>query len=414
MRRFTGTDFISAYCNYADNGFIPPQFNVWSALSIVAGALERRVWLPWDAEFSFFPNIYVLLVSLPGDGKSVALNRAVGMLQEVSRKTGTLNLLPTQVTEAKFIELMGHGRSFTERTSTREVIHRQNAGYYSASEASNSLKNVYGDFISCLTDFYDCPPTWSRATKKDGKTLQLTNVCMNLLAGSTFDYLGKLVSDENIQGGFASRLIYVVSRNKEVKPQEFQLGGIHEKETAERKLYKEALIEDLTHISTMTGPMHANDDFGAAWEKWYYKFEQERRALDSEKLQSLMARVNTNLLKVSMLISAAESDSRELTLAHWERATELVLPVYEQVPMIFRQARANSSDKSPANAASAIMDLAERCPGIKREMLRSSLIARGSNSHVIEQTINALINMGSLHLGQDQSLNVFGKSNNHF
>src|SRR6185437_11776638 len=70
-------NWIEAYCDYAADGFVPPQFNEWAALSAVAAALERKVWLPWGDTFNFYPNLYVLCVSMPGIGKSTALNKAV-------------------------------------------------------------------------------------------------------------------------------------------------------------------------------------------------------------------------------------------------------------------------------------------------------------------------------------------------
>lgn len=411
MRRFD--NFLDAYLQYADDGFVPPQFNLWSALSIVAGALERRVWLPWNDTFAYYPNIYVLLVSMPGDGKSVALNKAVDLLQEANKKTSNLNIMPNQVTEAKFIELMGNGRSFTERRGEKEIIHRQNAGYYWASEASNSLKNVFGDFIACLTDYYDCPPNWERATKKDGKPIRLTNVCMNLLAGSTFDYLGKLVSDENIMGGFASRLIYVVSKNKQVNVQPFQLGGFDAKVEAERRIYREALIEDLSAIARMVGPMSAEPAFGRAWEAWYPEFETARRKLESEKTQSILARTNTNILKVAMLLSAAESDDRILKLRHWERAMELVQKLQTEAPGVFRQARAQSSQKSAGNLASIILHAIESSPGVDFETLKGRIVAKGHQMRNIDETISALTACGAICRDGSGKPKILGDPNNY-
>jgi len=412
-------NWLTAFCEYADDGFLPPQFNLWAGLSVIAGALERRVWLPWSDTYSFFPNIYVLLVSMPGDGKSVALGKATGLLQEVNRRTSTLNMIPSQVTEAKFIELMGHGRTFTERRGDREIIHRQNAGYYWASEASNSLKNIFGDFIACLTDFYDCPPTWERATKKDGKKIQLTNVCMNLIAGSTFDYLGKLVNDENIMGGFASRLIYVVSKNKEVKAQAFQLGQTPEMQ-AERKVYREALIADLTEISKLVGVMTAAPEFARAWETWYPIFETKRRAMESEKTQSILARANTNILKVAMLLSAAESDSRVLTLEHWHRAHDMVMAIQEETPSLFQQVRANGTSKSPTQVTSALLLIMKKYPGISIESAKAKAVLDGHNPLIVDKTAQALITdkvvgMGNVVAGQGGGIEtkVFKKADDY-
>lgn len=407
MRKFS--NWLTAYEAYSDDGFCPPQFNTWSALSIIAGALERKVWLPWSDTFSYYPNIYVLLVSMPGDGKSVALNKAVDLLAEVTRKTGHINVLPNQVTEAKFIELMSAGRSFTEKFDGKEFIHRQNAAYYFASEASNSLKNVFGDFIACLTDFYDCPREWGRATKKDGKKIVLTNVCMNLLAGSTFDYLGKLVNDENIMGGFASRLIYVVSRNKEVVAQQFQLGGLTNSEKAERAVYREALVTDLTAISKLVGRVTATPEFGAAWEEWYPAHERKRRELLSEKSQSILARANTNIFKVAMLLCVAESDDMVLHIHHWDKAKELVMAIQNNTPSIFRQAKATSSTKSNLNITSAIIHSVETCPRISVERLKAKLKHNGYSAVVVDTTVAAMFtsNILATRPSNDGGLEVY-------
>lgn len=395
-------NFLEAFQEYSNNGFTPPQFNTWGCLSIIAGALERRVWLPWSDSYSFYPNIYVLLVSMPGDGKSVALNNAVGLLQEVNRRTSSLNIMPNQVTEAKFIELMSHGRTFTDRHTGKEMLILQNAGYYFASEASNSLKNVFGDFLSCLTDFYDCPNTWERATKKDGKKIALKNVCMNLIAGSTFDYLGKLVNDENIMGGFASRLIYVVSKNKEVVDQEFQMGGQTVAEIEERRVYREALLSDLTAISKLVGPMRAEPAFGAAWREWYMPYEKKRRQLQSEKAQSLLARTNTNVLKVAMLLSVAESDECILKLHHWEKALEWVTAIQEEAPAIFRQARATSTTSGgPTQIPNAILHLIEKCGGTRTvTQLKDQLkMSHPGSLREIETSLQGLIGSGVISDG---------------
>lgn len=410
-RRFP--DLIKAYCDYADNGFLPPQFNLWSALSIVAGSLERRVWLPWSDTYSFYPNIYVMLVSMPGDGKSVALNTAVSLLQEVKNRGARLNIMPSQVTEAKFIELMGHGGTFEETVGAKVLMHRQCAGYYYASEASNSLRNVFGEFIACLTDFYDCPSTWERATKKDGKTISLHNVCVNLLAGSTFDYLGKLVSDENIQGGFASRLIYVVSRNKEVGVQSFQQGGVDAVLTEERRVYREALIEDLTQITQMAGSMQASPEFGRAWEAWYHPYEKTRRELESEKAQALLARTNGNILKVAIILSAAESNDRILKAHHWERAHELVAANALETPRTLRVARATSSDRNNLNITSAVLDLVEKIPNILHDKVRSRLKVRGYNSNAVDAAVSALINEGAIGNAPAGGLELLRDPNNY-
>src|SRR5690606_11504383 len=119
-------NFLDAYLEYANDDFVPEKFNLWSGLSAIAGALERKVWLPWGDTFSYYPNIFVLLVALPGVGKSTALNKAIGLLQEMNLKDNRLKLIPSQVTEAKFIEMMGFSNPFHIGTQ----IYNQSSGFY--------------------------------------------------------------------------------------------------------------------------------------------------------------------------------------------------------------------------------------------------------------------------------------------
>lgn len=377
-------NWLEAYRTYAKDGFTPEQFNQWSGLSVIAGALERKVWIPWSDTFSYYPNIFVLMVSLPGAGKSTAYNKAMGLLQAMNEREGKLNLIPSQVTEAKFVELMGNATPFDIGTRT----HFQSSGFYGASEASNSLKNIYGDFIACLTDFYDCPPFWEKATKKDDR-LTLRNVCLNLLAGSTFDYLGKLVTDENIMGGFASRLIYVVHREKLVRNQKFQLGGTNAGEDTARLEYRKALIEDLAQIHKMVGPFSADKEFGQAWEQWYPVFEEKRQSNPSEKMQSLLVRTNTNVLKLSMLFSAARSNDRILTIEDWDNALTAIEPIEAEIPHIFREAKATDT-KSQDGLNQAIFKEFMIRPEQSLPDLKTKLLYAGFDPRMIDNTVKQM------------------------
>lgn len=402
--------FFKAYNDYFNDTFVPQQFQQWSCLSIVGAALERKVWLPWSDSWSCYPNNYVLLIAGPGEGKTQALSNAADLLDEANRKLGgTINMLPNQATEAAFIKLLGNGRTFT--IGTRIVL--QNAAFYRAAEASASLRNIYGEFLACLTDLYDCPNKWARATVKDGPNpVELKNVCVNLLAASTFDYLGELVNDKNIQGGFASRLIYVLSRKTEVTAQRFQNGGTNDSMKQERADYRRALVEDLCKIHQMLGSMTADEEFKGAWETWWVESETKRKAYP-EKLQSLMVRQNLHMLKTSMLFSACESDDRILRKQHWDQALALVEPAMQNIPSIFRESRAAAIDGGRIkNIPHAIFNALEKNDHTK-ESLRVQLMRAGASLRDIDNMIAGLISTRQIHV-VDGKLKVLGDSNNHF
>jgi len=169
-------DFLSAFEMFAADNFTPEIFNTWVGLSVIAGALERKVWLEWPPTLKYYPNIYVMLVAPPGQGKPTALNKGVSLLQELE-KDKKVTFLPSQVTEARLVELMGRKGHFLYQGVQQEHC----SGYYFASEASDSLKEIYGDITSSMTNFYDCPDYWKKSTKKDGDLI-VRNGCFNLLA----------------------------------------------------------------------------------------------------------------------------------------------------------------------------------------------------------------------------------------
>lgn len=384
-------DFLDAYLTYADNKFAPTQFHLWSAISIIAGALERKVWLPWDDTFSYYPNLFIFLVAHPGIGKSSALNKATGMLQDMNRiSAGGISFVPSQVTEAKFIDLMSRAASF--EIGTKVTYH--SSGYYFASEASNSLKNLYGDFIACMTDFYDCPPFWEKATMKDGaKTL--TNVCFNLLAGTTFDYLGKIITDDNIMGGFASRVTYVMYREKLVRDARFQ--GGEEVEDPERLKFRSDLIEDLGSIHRMAGPYRGTPEFAKKFEEWYPRYERERQEMQSEKMQSLMVRKQTTLFKLCMICAASESNERILKPHHWDRAMSLLNEVEKDLPGMLRESKAGQ--KTQSGLIQAILSyFGNQGATVKQSALKGHLHRGGFKPTDVEQNVAYLIQHGSVRL----------------
>lgn len=64
-------DWIGAYCAHTEGLPSPEIFRLWSAISCVAGALERRVWLR-ARQKDTYPNLFVLLVGPPGSGKCLS------------------------------------------------------------------------------------------------------------------------------------------------------------------------------------------------------------------------------------------------------------------------------------------------------------------------------------------------------
>lgn len=381
MQQRNYKNYIDAYVELNADQFVPKKFVKWAAISTVAGALERKVWLPWSQNFSYYPNMYILLVSHPGIGKSTAINPAISMLRELMNLGGALNFIPNQVTEAKLIELMAIPSAFDYKNK----IIQHCSGYYSASEASASLKDIYGSFINTITSFYDCDQIWEKAIVGKEHTMTLVNVCFNLIAGCTFDYLGKLITEDNIMGGFASRCIYVMQKEAMARVSPFQNRGIQKSSPVDR----DKLLGDLSQIHHMTGPFRADEQFAAAWESWFPHFDTSRQNLQSEKYQALLVRKPTNLIKLCMILSAAESNDRVLKLHHWEDAMEMINEVELDLPDMLREGTSKNTESQEGlnNAVFKHLIKAKRNT-MKLAELEQKLVLAGFDRSLILKTFD--------------------------
>lgn len=381
------SNFLKAYMDYARDGFVPDKFHYWAGISIIAGALERKVWVPWGPKFSYYPNLYIILVSHPGIGKSSAINQALEILRMASlRNKNSVKILPSQVTEAKLIDLMSSPNAF--EYDGKKVMHC--SGYYYASEASNSLRDIHGAFINTLTDFYDCHSVWEKATISMREKKTLINICLNLIAGSTFDYLGKLITDESIMGGFASRLIYVMQKDMVKRSSDWQSGFRTEAMRREREDLKRMLVEDLQHINKIVGPFRGDEEVAEAWQAWFREHDEYMQGLENEKLQALQVRKSTIIVKLCMVLAAAESDERVIRLKHWKAALDLLNMVEKDLPNMLMESKSKKVEtQSGINSAiiKLLCERKDRTMSIKE--LRTKLMQKGFSDQLIYQTLNA-------------------------
>ena len=376
-------NFVDAYFDYTKDGYVPDKFHFWCALSTVAAAMERKCWLPWAGKFMTYPNLYMLLIAQPGVGKSTALRFARELLQDI--KEPPISIAPEQSTAASFIEILSKAQSFEGNGK----IHLHSSTYLSFSEASNSaLQNIYGDYVACLTDFYDCPAIWKKSTVGKGE-MRLGNICVNMVAGCTFDYLSKLVTKDNIMGGFASRLFYIAQTERVERKAKF-LGGEERKiETNKEDPYRVKLLEDLSQIHKMRGPFRAEDGFGEMWEDWFNKNDAERQALQSETMQSILARKNINTLKVCMLLSAAESPDRIIKIKHWERALELTDAIDATIVDTFSKSKAQNTKEQSGINALIFRQVQKQHTNV--EELKRVLLLEGVNPNESEITVQKML-----------------------
>jgi len=76
-------NWLKAYIGYTRDSESPTEFHFWTGVSVLAGALRRRVWIDMK-KFQWTPNFYVILVGPPGvAAKSTSISMGMSLLTQV-------------------------------------------------------------------------------------------------------------------------------------------------------------------------------------------------------------------------------------------------------------------------------------------------------------------------------------------
>lgn len=373
-------NFLDSYFEYADDAFCPPHFHRWIGRSILAAAVERKVSLK-QGKIYHVPNLYVMLVSHPAVGKSTAMEAGTDLIERLRvDHNPNFRIIPNQTNEPAFIDLM----KIVERYQvTPTAVLPQSAGYFYASEASSSaLQNTCGDFVATLTAFYDCPKWFRKKLKGEQHTVEIENGCMNLLAGATFDYLKNLVNETSVLGGFASRLLYIVSPERKVRDGKWETSTELDVTTSRR------LVEDLSVINQLVGPMRPTPGFIKRFEVWQPEFDKYLISLNSPRLEAIMSRKGTHLIKMSMIHSIAESNSLIVTEEHFDRALADVENATKDNPSII--ASAAMADKMSQSGVNQVIGQTLKKSGgeLPLSVLKSLVMGNGNNLEMVTKTLD--------------------------
>jgi hypothetical protein len=303
MRNFP--DLIEAYLDFTSGHEGTQKLQKWSILSVLAAAMERKVWLD-RGYYTLFPNLFVFIVGKSGLlKKSTSTAIAVNMLREIKGP----KLMSERVTAAALIkQLQGAGRQFR---FDGHVI-RQSPLFIYASELAVFLEEVFGSIQELLTTFYDCQPNdsskpWIYDTKTQQKT-KIYGPCLNMLGATTKAWMRKCIPAQEMEGGFTSRVIFVIENEA---PKNLVAWPAVDADARDKR---SRIVEDLQQVAQMTGPMTPTDDARAVFKTWYeFHMREVIPGNHDPKFIGYYARKGDHILKLAMVRSAARSDDRIIT-----------------------------------------------------------------------------------------------------
>jgi len=302
--------WLDTYLQYTQQSEAPTNYHMWSAISVIASCLQRKVWLNWGF-FNIFPNLYIVLVGPPGTRK----NTAIGIATSMADKVKNIHYIADSTTGASIVEELKLSLS-SEATSINK--HAEPIRHSSVTIVAEELSVFFimdKDMMKWLTDWFDCKDKWEYKTKGRG-TYPIEGEWVNLIGGATPTSFASTVSATAIGEGFASRLITVVEdapRKLNARP----------KLTPEEVILYNNLTFDIQQIAALQGEFTLSIE-ADKWFTHWYEHPTPNPMKDDERFMGYFSRKHIHLLKTSMVISASISNNKIITLDHIQYALDIL------------------------------------------------------------------------------------------
>lgn len=189
----------------------PELYKKWSAISLVAGALECRVWARAGNQAGkpryTRPNIYVFLVGAPGVGKYI-IESIQELWTEAKGSDGpAFCLAPSNSTKASLIDALADAVRVCIKP---KPIFEYHSLLVAAEEFGVFLPTHDLNFISVLNKIYNCPSIYSE-TRRHGPSpkVYINYPVLNIIAGVQPSWLATVFPDEAWGMGLPSRIMMI-------------------------------------------------------------------------------------------------------------------------------------------------------------------------------------------------------------
>lgn len=341
-------DWLTSFVDGAKWGEAPIYMYFWVGVATIAAALRRKVWMDMG-EFTWYPNLYTLIVAPPGIvAKSTTADIGIKLLEEVPG----IHFGPATLTwQALYDAFSEVGEEFQipglDRMETQFPL------VINSSEFGITLNPKDTEMIDQLVHIWD-GRKMSKRTRKDGELI-IKTPCLNLIACTTPSWIAENVPQYLIGGGLTSRMLFVYAEKKEryIAYPKDHMPPDNDKRRA-------ILTRDLERISQMCGEFQLTPDAKAWGCEWYEHFHKvEALQIDKTILGGYIARKQTLTHKVAMCLSASAGDSLIITRQMLERAVSLVSELEQHMPYVY--SKIGMSDG--ANASLQIIAFLDRYNG---------------------------------------------------
>lgn len=311
------SDWLDKYLEYTESSESPTSYHTWCGLSVIAGALQRKVRLHWGLKRVIYPNLYVVLIGASGRTRKGA---AIGVAKDMLRKVPGITITPESSTgqQAMTTVMKRANKNFQDPSDGKIKFHCSVTAF--SEELSVFLGQSDIRYLASLTDWYDSNDEWEYESIGRGKD-SLQGICLNLMGGTAPDWIQSMIPHEAVGGGFTSRIIFVVEEKKRrIVPEYFP--------TPEEIKLGEDLQEDLERIAQLTGEITFTDDAKELYKLWYIAQDTDlsagKPAIPDPRFSGYCERRATHLQKLMIICSASRGDDLKISKEDFFRAKHLL------------------------------------------------------------------------------------------
>jgi hypothetical protein len=335
-------DWLESYLDYTENSESPISYHTWCGLSVIAGALQRKVYLRWGLGRVIYPNVYAVLVGASGRTRKGV---AIGIAKDFLKNIPSVTVVPESSSgrQAMILAMKRALTNFQDPSDNKIKFHSSVTAF--SEELSVFLGQGDIAYLSNLTDWYDSKDDWEYETVGRGKdTLQ--GLCLNLMGGTAPDWIQSMIPQEALGGGFTSRIIFIVEEVKRKIIPKYVV-------TPEEERLKELLQRDIERISQLAGEITFTPEAEQLYIDWYIEQDTALSAgkpvITDPRFAGYCERRATHIQKLMILCSASRGDDLKISGDDFRRALHLLTEVEKNMPKTFGGlGKSKMSDQSDA------------------------------------------------------------------
>lgn len=285
---------------FTENTEPPDMYRLWTAISVIASALQRKCYLQWGHSLTFYPNLYIVLVGPSGVRKGTAMDPGLDILQDLGKIK-----IAAQATSLQALIRRLKETNYQDPDLETGALQFHSSMTIFSKEFTVFLGYHNRELMSSLCDWYDCDRSWKYETIAR-KTEEIIGVWVNLFGATTPALIQSSMPLDAIGGGLTSRIIYVYEEEKG------KMVFLPMQTVKEAELYV-MLLHDLDKINRMSGQFRYTEAFMSAWTDWRIQDEEHPPFYD-ERFGGYMSRRPTHVMKLSMIVSASDGNRDQMVL----------------------------------------------------------------------------------------------------